>query len=122
MSEKHQISVRFRASAPFTLRVQGKLTLRVQGKLPIKMTFVYIIQCKDKSYYTGITWNLERRVREHSLRTKTCLQKSKVPVKLVYYEKFNNRIEAAKREKEIKGWRREKKEKLISQVDKIQIR
>ena len=66
--------------------------------------FVYIIKCKGESYYTGITWNIEKRLNEHNLRTKTCLQKSKVPVKLVYWEKFDNRKNAAEREKEIKGW------------------
>ena len=78
--------------------------------------FVYILKCKDNSYYTGITWNVEKRLKEHNLRTKTCLQKSKVPVSLVYWEKFDNIKDAAKREKEIKGWRREKKEKLINSL------
>ncbi len=75
--------------------------------------FVYIIRCRDSSLYTGITWNLQKRIKEHNLRIKTCLQKSKIPANLVYWEEFNTRQEVAKREKEIKGWRREKKEKLI---------
>jgi len=74
---------------------------------------VYIVRCKDGSLYTGITWNLKKRIREHNLRLKSCLQESKIPVKLVYWEKLNRKTEAAKREKEIKGWRREKKEELI---------
>ena len=78
--------------------------------------FVYIIICKDGSLYTGITWNLKKRVREHNLRIKTCLQNSKVPVRLVYWEKFKTRGEAAKREKEIKGWKRIKKQKLIDSL------
>ncbi len=47
---------------------------------------------------------------------KTSIQKSKRPVKLEYYEKFDTRKEAAKREKEIKGWRKEKKDKLINSL------
>jgi putative endonuclease len=78
--------------------------------------FVYIIKCKDNSYYTGITWNIAKRTEEHNLRIKSCLQKSKVPVSLVYSEEFESRIEAAKREKEIKGWSRKKKEILISSL------
>ena len=78
--------------------------------------FVYIIKCKDESYYTGITWNIEKRIEEHNLRTKSCLQKSKIPVKLVYSEKFATREDAAKKEKEIKGWSRNKKEALISSL------
>jgi putative endonuclease len=78
--------------------------------------FVYIIKCKDDSYYTGITWNIEKRIGKHNSRNKSCLQKSKVPVKLVYLEKFATRIEAAKREREIKGWSRKKKEVLINKM------
>ena len=78
------------------------------------MIFVYILECADKSFYTGITSDLKRRVINHNLRVKTPLQKSKIPVKLVYWEMFDTRIEAAKREREIKGWRREKKINLIN--------
>jgi len=80
------------------------------------MIYLYIIECNDKSFYTGITSNLERRIGQHNLRIKSCLQKSKVPVKLVFFEKYNTRIEAAKREKEIKGWNRNKKIKLINSI------
>lgn len=78
--------------------------------------FLYIIKCKDNSYYTGITWNIAKRIREHNFREKSCLQKSKVPVILVYSEEFATINEAAKREKEIKGWSRKKKEVLINSL------
>ena len=78
--------------------------------------FVYIVLCADSSYYTGITWNLRKRIHEHNHRIKTPLQKSKTPVKLVYWEIFSSKIEAARREKEIKGWTRAKKEKLINSL------
>jgi predicted GIY-YIG superfamily endonuclease len=45
------------------------------------------------------------------------LQKSKIPVKLVYSESFATKENAAKREKEIKGWSRVKKENLINNLD-----
>jgi putative endonuclease len=77
-----------------------------------------MLKCQDNSFYTGITWNLTKRVKEHNLRIKSCLQKSKIPVKLVYWERFKDKREAAKREKEIKGWRRDKKEKLIKEFIK----
>ncbi|MGD0523115.1 MAG: GIY-YIG nuclease family protein, partial [Candidatus Microgenomates bacterium] len=57
--------------------------------------FTYIVECRDKSFYTGITWNLKKRISEHNSRVQSCLQISKVPVKLVYWEKFNDRFEAA---------------------------
>ena len=80
------------------------------------MIFLYIVKCRDNSYYTGITSNIERRVWQHNSGIKTSIQKSKRPVKLMYFEKYNNRINAAKREKEIKGWNRKKKEKLIDSL------
>jgi len=67
-------------------------------------------------YYTGITWSLKKRIEEHNSGIDTAIQKSRLPVKLVYWEKFETRIEAAKREKEIKGWRREKKKTLIKSL------
>ena len=76
--------------------------------------FVYILRCNDDSYYTGITWNLQKRIKEHNNRVKSPLQISKVPVKLVYWEKLIDIHHAARREKEIKGWSRVKKEKLIN--------
>lgn len=80
------------------------------------MHFVYILKCADESYYTGITWGLKKRISEHNTRIKTSLSKSKLPVKLVFWQKFETKKEAAKREKEIKGWRREKKENLIKSL------
>mgnify|MGYP001619181881 FL=1 len=67
-------------------------------------------------YYTGITWNLKKRIAEHNSGKDTSIQKSRLPVRLVYWEKFKTRMLAAKREKEIKGWRREKKELLIKSL------
>ena len=78
--------------------------------------FLYIVECSDKTYYTGITWNLEKRISEHNRGVKTSVQPSRRPVQLVYSERFSTRIDAAKREKEIKGWRREKKEQLIASL------
>ena len=78
--------------------------------------FLYILRCKDESLYTGITWDLKRRIREHNARVKTSLQLSKVPVRLVYWERFIDRYQAAKREKEIKGWSRVKKQNLIDSL------
>ena len=63
--------------------------------------------------YTGITWNLNKRIKEHNLGIGAIFTKNRGPIKLVYWEKFKTKKEAARREKEIKGWRREKKEKLI---------
>ena len=74
--------------------------------------FVYIVECADLSFYTGITWNLKKRILEHN-NGESIATKGKLPVKLVYWEIHKDRSLAAKREKEIKGWGRIKKLALI---------
>ncbi len=82
--------------------------------------FVYIAECKDKSFYTGICWSLKKRIREHNEGFyKTSFTKGRLPVKLVYWEKFENRFQAAIREKEIKGFGRIKKLNLIQRLNSL---
>lgn len=76
------------------------------------MAFVYIIKCADDYLYTGITRNLEKRLNEHNSGLSKST-KNRGPVNLVYKEYFKTIEDAAKREKEIKGWSRKKKENLI---------
>ena len=76
------------------------------------MWFVYLLKCADGQLYTGITTEPNRRVKEHNAG-KTIFTRGRVPVKLVYLEKSKNQSSASSREREIKGWRREKKLKLI---------
>ena len=71
------------------------------------------MECKDGMYYTGITWNLVKRIKQHNAGIKTMIQPSRRPVNVVYSERFPTREDAAKREKEIKGWSRNKKQLLI---------
>ena len=80
----------------------------------MKSYYVYILKCFDNSYYTGITNNLERRMKEHNegLNT-TCYTYNKRPLFIVYQSVFNNPNEAIAFEKQIKGWSRKKKEALI---------
>lgn len=76
------------------------------------MYYAYIIQGRNKFLYTGITWNLEKRLHEHN--SGSCVStKNKGPFILVFEEAYKNKFQAAKREREIKGWRRGKKENLI---------
>ena len=79
--------------------------------------YVYILLCNDNSFYTGITSNIRRRLYEHNNHIKSCLQKSKLPVNIVYSEIFSSRVEAARCEKEIKGWNRAKKINLIKSLN-----
>ena len=71
------------------------------------MYFVYILECRDKSLYTGITTNVERRLAEHKKGAGGHYTSAKEAVKVVYTEKHSDRSSALKREAEIKSWRRE---------------
>ena len=82
------------------------------------MWFVYILRCKDNSLYVGICYDLEKRIKDHnSGKYKGSYTKGRLPVALVYWKKLKDRYEAARREKEIKGWSKAKKLKLINNVE-----
>ena len=74
--------------------------------------FVYILKCRDKTLYTGITWNLEKRVKEH-FNGSSKYTRGRLPVKLVYFEKHKDKIDAMRREREIKRFSRKIKLELI---------
>ncbi len=79
----------------------------------MKSFFVYILKCRDNSYYTGHTDNLELRISEHQQGTCRGFTSSRLPVKVVFVELFGSRDEAIIAERQIKGWSRNKKEALI---------
>ena len=76
--------------------------------------FVYIVSCADDTFYTGITKDVERRIREHNEDNKLASKytKSRRPVMLMYYEVCASRSSASKREYEIKCMTRKEKEYL----------
>jgi len=88
----------------------------------LKYFFTYIVECSDKSYYTGITNDIDRRLAEHNEgENKNAYTFKRRPVTLVYAEQFLQPEPAIEFEKQIKGWSRQKKEALINDNwDKIQ--
>jgi len=79
----------------------------------MKDYFVYILECSDGSYYTGVTSELEKRINEHNSDFYEGYTSTRLPVKLVYSNRFTEINDAIKAEKQIKGWSRAKKEALI---------
>ena len=75
--------------------------------------YVYIIECKDSSYYTGLTWKPELRFEQHISGLGGKYTARHGVKKLVYLEEYENLEEARLREKQIQCWTRDKKEKLI---------
>lgn len=76
--------------------------------------FTYIVRCSDNSLYTGWTVNIQRRITSHNKGTGAKYTRARRPVELVYYEVYNNRSQALKREYAIKKLSRTDKLELIS--------
>lgn len=78
------------------------------------MNYVYMIRCKDGSLYTGWTNNLEKRFRNHCEGKGAKYTRGRGPLELVYYEVFEDKKDAMKREYAIKQLKKSEKEKLIN--------
>lgn len=82
------------------------------------MYYVYLLTNKsNKVLYTGVTNNLERRLYEHKNKTIEGFTKRYNVNKLVYFEETTDVVSAISREKEIKGWLREKKNQLVQTIN-----
>lgn len=81
----------------------------------MKQSYVYILKCSDKTYYTGVTSNLEQRIFQHeSGFYSNCYTFIRRPVELVFYCEFTDINIAIEKEKQIKKWSKVKKEALIN--------
>jgi len=82
----------------------------------MKTYFVYIATNRSRTLYTGVTNNLQRRHSEHVSARSNFTAKYNLD-RIVYYETYMDIHQAIAREKQIKGWRRSKKEALIESVN-----
>jgi len=80
--------------------------------------YVYILRCKDGSYYTGHAKDLEKRFEMHKKGRGARYTRMHEPEKLVYMEEFESRSEAMKRERRIKTLSHNKKQQLINNNSK----
>ena len=84
----------------------------------MKQFYVYILaNWNNQTIYVGLTNNLERRLYEHKHKLIPGFKKKYNINKLLYYEVFDHSPDAIQREKQLKGWRRSKKEKLIESLN-----
>lgn len=77
------------------------------------MNYTYILKCSDDTLYTGWTTDLEKRVRTHNEKKGAKYTRNRTPVSLVYYETYETKQEAMKREYAIKQLSRAEKLALI---------
>lgn len=78
-----------------------------------KQYYCYIVRCADDTLYTGISTDVERRVKQHNAGRGAKYTSQRLPVKLIYIEVVGNRAEAMIRERAIKKLPRSKKLSLV---------
>jgi len=78
------------------------------------MYFVYLLECADGTIYTGITTDVERRLREHQAKKGGSYTRSHGATQMIYREKCRTRSRALRREAEIKSWPRQRKMALAA--------
>ena len=76
--------------------------------------FIYIIECLDNTYYTGLTWKPEIRYEQHLSKFGGKYTANHGVKRLVYLKEHTNLEVARKRERQIKDWSQKKKQKLIN--------
>ena len=81
------------------------------------MNYTYILKCCDDTLYTGWTTDLKKRVKMHNAKKGEKYTKSRTPVSLVYFEEYESKQEAMKREWAIKHLKREDKLRLVEQMN-----
>ena len=79
------------------------------------MNYVYILKCSDGTFYTGWTNDIKKRVCVHNKGKGSKYTKTRLPVKLVYWECYETKTEAMRREWQIKQLSRRQKKMLIEQ-------
>jgi len=77
--------------------------------------FIYIVECRDSTYYTGMSNDLSKRIATHNSGKGAAYTRGRGPVQLIYSEKFNSKSEALKREIVIKKLTRQAKKQLVAQ-------
>lgn len=76
--------------------------------------FVYILKCRDLTYYIGISNNVKKRIEIHNSGKGAKYTRSRLPVVLLFQEKYSNKSEATKRELQLKKLSRKQKDLLIA--------
>lgn len=78
------------------------------------MWFVYILLCSNNSLYTGCSNNPDNRFTDHRNGKGGRYTRSHKPIERVYLEQLDSKVEALKRESQIKGWNRQKKIEVLN--------
>ena len=78
--------------------------------------FIYILECKNNKLYTGYTKDIIKRFHQHLSGKGAKFTKINPPIQLLYFEIFDNRKDAMKREHKIKTYSRKRKLELCQKM------
>ncbi len=84
----------------------------------MKKWYVYIVRCRDRSLYAGVTVDVVRRLDEHNNNDRLGAKytRARRPVELIFERRFDSRSEACKFESQIKNMSKQQKERLVSSL------
>ncbi len=85
-----------------------------------QLPYVYILKCRDDTYYTGYTVEVDRRLQEHQNGLASKYTRGRTPVELVYVEELPTKSAALQRERELKRLTRANKQKVIESARQSQ--
>jgi predicted GIY-YIG superfamily endonuclease len=78
------------------------------------MFWLYILRCRDGSFYIGHTDDLDERMRQHDTGRRESYTASRRPLELIFSQEFESRYDALSMERQLKRWSRAKKEAYIA--------
>ena len=84
----------------------------------MKKHYAYMLRCKDNSIYSGYTTDLDKRLETHNSGKGAKYTRNRLPVKLEYFEEFEDKQEAMKREWQFKQYSHMEKESIIKEAKK----
>jgi len=88
--------------------------MKINDDIKTEKHYAYMLRCADNTIYSGYTNNLEKRLIDHNKGIASKYTRVRLPVTLVYYEEFETKSEALKREASFKKLNRNQKEELIA--------
>lgn len=89
-----------------------------QKKQENKKYYAYMLRCNDHSIYSGYAADPYKREKVHNSGKGAKYTRTRLPVKLVYFEEFDNKIDAMKREYQFKQYTHKEKEEIIKKGNK----
>ena len=81
--------------------------------MELTVSYIYVVECADRSFYTGYTTDIVRRIKMHNAKKGAKYTRARGPVVLVYFEEFEKKSEATRAESTFKKLTRMQKEQYI---------